>query len=106
MRKEPDCSDSFPILSRENYNPETTHSTTNILSPTETLSVSLTYTSFTTPSIGVRISFSIFMATNTQSGAPALTSSPTLDIYLLDHARHLGLYDLTADRLGTSSRQA
>ena len=29
MRKEPDCSDSFPILSRENYNPETTHSTTN-----------------------------------------------------------------------------
>ena len=78
MRKEPDCSDSFPILSRENNNPETTHSTTNILSPTETLSVSLTYTSFTTPSIGVRISFSIFMATNTQSGSPALTSSPTL----------------------------
>lgn len=78
MRKEPDYSDSFPILSRENYNPETIHSTTNILSPTETLSVSLTYTSFTTPSIGVRISFSIFMATNTQSGSPALTSSPTL----------------------------
>ena len=78
MRKEPDCSDSFPILSRENYNPETIHSTTNIFSPTETLSVSLIYTSFTTPSIGVRISFSIFMATNTQSGSPALTSSPTL----------------------------
>ena len=31
MRKEPDCSDSFPILSRENYNPETIHSTTCLL---------------------------------------------------------------------------
>ena len=51
MRKEPDYSDSFPILSRENYNPETNHSTTNILSPTETLSVSLIYTFWITPGI-------------------------------------------------------
>ena len=68
---------SYPKADRSNsYEAKPYYSTTIILSLTATLSPAAIYTSFTTPSIGLRISFSIFIATSTQSGIPAFTSCP------------------------------
>ena len=106
MRREPDCSDSFPILSREDYRPRD-NSLYNQHLITHGDLVCLIDIHLFHHSIDRRTDLVLHLHGNQYAKRGSrLDLIAYLDIYLLDHARHLGLYDLTADRLGTGSRQA